>query len=122
MENLAPISPSLNSGPAGDQDIQQFDKGCGASKLKKDKREYSGAEARDRARPVPLPTQRGLSREEAAAYVGIGSTKFDEMVRDGRMPSPRRIDSRKLWDIRALDASFDRLPSDGDVSVNPWDN
>lgn len=38
-------------------------------------------------RPIP---RRGLSREEAAMYVGVGSTKFDEMVNDGRMPKPKR--------------------------------
>lgn len=52
-------------------------------------------------RPIP---RRGLSREEAAMYVGVGSTKFDEMVNDGRMPKPKRIDGRKLWDVRSLHA------------------
>lgn len=58
-------------------------------------------------RPVP---RRGLSRDEAAMYVGISASKFDELVASGRMPGPRRIDSRKVWDIRSLDVAFDRLP------------
>jgi excisionase family DNA binding protein len=37
---------------------------------------------------------RGLSRDEAARYIGVGTTKFDEMVADGRMPRPKRIDGR----------------------------
>jgi len=27
-----------------------------------------------------------MSRDEAARYVGVGATKFDEMVADGRKP------------------------------------
>jgi predicted DNA-binding transcriptional regulator AlpA len=68
--------------------------------------------------PANLPP-RGLSREESAAYVGVGTTKFDEMVDDGRMPKPVRIDGRNIWDRRALDQSFDALGTS--ESVNPWD-
>lgn len=66
---------------------------------------------------------RGLKRHEAAAYIGVGVSKFDEMVRDGRMPQPRRIDARKVWDLRELDQHFDALPSDGEEQDgdNPWD-
>lgn len=63
---------------------------------------------------------RGLGREIAARYVGVGVTKFDEMVLDGRMPQPKRVDGRKVWDRFALDAAFDALPSD-QSEVNPWD-
>jgi predicted DNA-binding transcriptional regulator AlpA len=52
---------------------------------------------------------RGLSREEAAYYVGIGLTLFDKMVADGRMPQPIRINSRVLWDVRELDSAFGQL-------------
>jgi hypothetical protein len=62
---------------------------------------------------------RGLSREQSAAYIGISPTKFDELVADGRMPKPKRIDSRKLWDVHALDLAFEALPDDG--GANPWD-
>lgn len=55
---------------------------------------------------------RGLCRAEAARWIGIGTTKFNEMVRDGRMPKPRIIDSRKVWDRIELDASFTDLPSE----------
>ncbi len=71
---------------------------------------------------VQPPTRRGLSRVLAAGYVGIGPTKFDEMVSDGRMPKPKRIDGRKVWDVRALDQFFEALPSDGDIDDNPWDD
>jgi predicted DNA-binding transcriptional regulator AlpA len=67
-------------------------------------------------RPVP---RRGLSRVEAAMYIGISPSKFDQLVADGRMPPPVRIDSRKLWDIRHLDLAFDALPAEN--VPNSWD-
>lgn len=66
--------------------------------------------------------RRGLSRVEAASYVGIGATLFDAMVRDGRMPSPIRIAGRVLWDIRALDVAFDRLSGHAQHETNEWDS
>ena len=68
--------------------------------------------------------QRGLSRNDAANYVGCGPTKFDEMVADGRMPPPRRIDGRKVWDVVELDSHFDALPHDDSaaVTVSSWDD
>lgn len=69
-------------------------------------------------RPVP---RRGLSREEAASYIGISPTKFDELVADRRMPRSIRIDGRKVWDVRELDLSFDALPRD-DCGGNSWDD
>ena len=63
------------------------------------------------SRPVP---RRGLSRDETAMYIGISASKFDELVRDVRMPGPKRIDGRKLWDVHALDLAFDWLPNDND--------
>ena len=75
-----------------------------------------------RTSPLPLGTMpRGLSRTQAAAYVGVSPTKFDELVGDGRMPRPKRIDGRRVWDIRALDAAFDRLDGDGEGG-DAWGN
>jgi predicted DNA-binding transcriptional regulator AlpA len=71
-------------------------------------------------RPIP---RRGLSREEAAMYLGISASKFDELVRDGRMPRPKRIDSRKIWDVRDLDVAFDALPAENPQSQGTsWDD
>jgi len=53
-------------------------------------------------------------------YIGISPSKFDELVADGRMPGPVKIDSRKLWDIRYLDLAFDTLPRENPVS-NSWE-
>ncbi|MEH2472627.1 putative DNA-binding transcriptional regulator AlpA [Nitrobacteraceae bacterium AZCC 2161] len=66
---------------------------------------------------------RGRNREQAAAHVGVGATKFDEMVRDERMPQPREIDGRVVWDVYELDEYFDRLPRRGqkNVALSPDD-
>ena len=70
--------------------------------------------------PPSLPP-RGLSRVQAAEYIGIGPTKFDEMVDDGRMPKPKRIDGRTVWDRIKIDAAFAAL-GEGDVYLaNEWD-
>ena len=66
----------------------------------------------------PTLEPRGLRRDDAAAYVGLGATKFDELVARGRMPKPFRIDGAVRWDRKKLDAALDAL-SDGDGS-NPW--
>jgi predicted DNA-binding transcriptional regulator AlpA len=65
---------------------------------------------------------RGLSRPQSAMYVGVSPTKFDELVRDGRMPGPKRIDGRVVWDKIRLDEAFGSLPDDGACKdENPWD-
>lgn len=66
---------------------------------------------RDRAQVLPLSLPpRGLSRCEAAAYIGVSPTLFDLMVKDGRMPPPKQINARTVWDRRQLDLAFDDLP------------
>jgi len=58
-------------------------------------------------------------------YLGVSASKFDELVRDGRMPAPRRIDARKVWDVLELDEAFDALPRDDSspsVNGNSWDD
>lgn len=77
------------------------------------------------ARQIALPPNlapRLVTREAAAAYTSVSPTKFDEMVRDGRMPKPRVIDARRAWDVRQLDAAIDDLPVDGIPAHNPWDD
>ena len=72
----------------------------------------------DRA-PRSTAEPRGLNRDNSARYVGVGTTKFDYMVKDGRMPKPKRVDGRNIWDRFGLDAAFEDLPSED--GVNPWD-
>ncbi|MFC3638178.1 hypothetical protein ACFONL_12480 [Camelimonas fluminis] len=59
---------------------------------------------------------RGLNRDEAAYYIGVGTTKFDQLVSDGRMPRGKRIDGRVIWDRAQLDVAFSDLgASEGNV-------
>jgi hypothetical protein len=71
---------------------------------------------------VAPPHARGLSRGEAARYVGISPAKFDELVRAGLMPGAKRIGARRVWDVRAVDLAFDALPEDTAADANPWDD
>jgi predicted DNA-binding transcriptional regulator AlpA len=66
---------------------------------------------------------RGLSRSQAAAYVGIGTTLFDRLVTAGKMPHPREIGGRRIWDRHEVDMAFDDLPRLGEAedASNPWD-
>ena len=70
-------------------------------------------------RPIP---RRGLSRDEAAMYIGVSAGKFDDMLNDRRMPAPRRIDGRKVWDVHELDLAFDALPRDDASARNSWED
>ena len=67
------------------------------------------------SRPTPI---RGLNRDQAATYIGVSASKFDEMVKDGRMPQSIKIDGRVVWDIRRIDLAFDLL-AEADGS-NAW--
>jgi predicted DNA-binding transcriptional regulator AlpA len=71
----------------------------------------TASERRHRSQP-----RRGLRRLEAAEYLGLSARKFDALVRDGKMPKPKRVDSIPIWDIDMLDHFFDLLPdSDADA-------
>ena len=70
---------------------------------------------------VEVVPRRGLNRVEAARYIGISTTKFDELVREEQMPRPFRIGSRTIWDLRKLDAAFDALSDEGKDSFANWD-
>jgi hypothetical protein len=61
-----------------------------------------------------------LSRVEAAAYLGISPSKFDEMRKDGRVGPAKLIDNRKVFDVRMLDEVFDALPPEGHGVDDDW--
>ena len=73
---------------------------------------------RDHVLPASL-APRGLSRVQAAAYVGVSPSLFDEMVKDERMPQPIRINARVLWDRLQLDEAFAAL-ADAKDGNDPW--
>lgn len=58
---------------------------------------------------------RGLSRVQAAAYIGVSPAMFDRMIKDRLMPKPVRVYSRTIWDIRKLDAAFGALDTEDAV-------
>ena len=68
---------------------------------------------------VEVVPRRGLSRQEAARYIGISVTLFDQLVAERTMPQPFKIRTRKLWDIRALDAAIDAL---AELDTVNWDD
>lgn len=71
---------------------------------------------------APSCPPRGLSRVAAAAYIGVSPSLFDTMVADGRMPIPKHINSRRVWDRLALDEAFAALPNGKEAADdNPWD-
>lgn len=79
--------------------------------------------------PTVLPPgliPRFLSRAEAAAYVGVSTTTFDQEVSDGWWPCARRRGAkgtRLTWDRVLLDAAADRAsglqahPRPGDAAA-----
>jgi excisionase family DNA binding protein len=72
--------------------------------------------------PTPAYLPLGLSLAKAAAYVGVGQTIFREMVEDGRMPHPRVVGRRRVFDSEEVRLAFKNLPVDGEiVTDNPWD-
>jgi predicted DNA-binding transcriptional regulator AlpA len=61
-----------------------------------------------------------MSRIEAAEYMGVSPSLFDTMVRDGRMPGPKLINTRTVWDRFALDRAFDQLPNRDQAADDEW--
>lgn len=56
-----------------------------------------------------LTERRCLSREEAAAYVGLSPSAFSDRVQAETFPKPLKLGRRSVWDRRALDLALDRL-------------
>ncbi len=75
---------------------------------------------RENILPTSLPP-RGLSRVQAAAYIGVSPSLFDQMVLDGRMPKPVRINARTVWDRLQLDEAFAALSDSHRDGDGPWD-
>lgn len=67
-------------------------------------------------RAFPFDCPRGLSRVEAARYIGVSPGTFDRLVEEGVMPKPKRIRARLVYDRLELDAAFDALGETQEVS------
>jgi predicted DNA-binding transcriptional regulator AlpA len=65
-----------------------------------------------------LTNPRGLRADDAAAYLGMGKTKFLELVGKGMIPRAFEIDGIKIWDRLDLDAVIDAAKQDTPPSEN----
>ncbi|NNM74790.1 helix-turn-helix transcriptional regulator [Enterovirga aerilata] len=68
---------------------------------------------------------RGLTKADAAAYVGVSVKKFTLLVQAGILPKPSVGD---VWDRKAIDAAFDKLSgmssdndNDADRALAEWE-
>lgn len=52
---------------------------------------------------------RAFRAERAAAYLAMGKSKFLELVDEGRLPRPVRIDGITTWDRLELDAAYEQM-------------
>lgn len=75
-------------------------------------------------KPSALPSNlppRGLSRTEAAAYIGVSPSLFDILVKDGEMPRPKAIRSRRIWDRWQVDKSFSASDGGDPDDTEDWE-
>ncbi|RWN61444.1 MAG: hypothetical protein EOR99_31015 [Mesorhizobium sp.] len=78
----------------------------------------------DSLRPV------GINRDQPAALIGIGPSLFDRLIIARKMPEPRPIAGRLIWDVEEVAAAFRALPHRCEPvssldhttpAVNSWD-
>jgi hypothetical protein len=69
------------------------------------------------SRPVP---RRGLSRTEAAIYLGISPSKFDELRKANRIAPPKVLDGRLIFTVERLDEFLDALPDENQTDDGEW--
>jgi excisionase family DNA binding protein len=61
----------------------------------------------------PLYPPRWMRPAEAARWCGMSRSKFDQLVKDGRLPAPKTIDGIVVWDHYRLDAAVELFPDRG---------
>jgi predicted DNA-binding transcriptional regulator AlpA len=60
-----------------------------------------------------------LNREQAAQYVGVSPSLFDELVANGRMPKGVVLSERRFgWVQRELDGAIATLPRKGETETD----
>jgi hypothetical protein len=64
--------------------------------------------------------RRGLSRTEAAVYLGISASKFDELRKAHRIAPPKVLDGRLIFTVERLDEFLDSLPDEDGASNDEW--
>jgi excisionase family DNA binding protein len=60
-----------------------------------------------------LPIRRGLDENEAAVYLSLSPSFFRKLVTQKKMPRPRLVGERRIWDVEELDLAFKALPREG---------
>lgn len=73
------------------------------------------------SRAISAPEPRLFDENTAAAYLGIGKTRFRQRWQAGELPQPHRDGRRILWDRRLLDRYVDALSGLGATSGS-WDD
>jgi hypothetical protein len=63
-----------------------------------------------------LPVRRGLDENEAAIYLSLSPSFFRKLVGQRKMPRPRVVGERRIWDVEELDLAFKALPREGGES------
>ncbi|MEK7994575.1 MAG: hypothetical protein AAB403_12295 [Planctomycetota bacterium] len=46
---------------------------------------------------------------------------FDQMVKQGRLPEPKKFGVASVWDMQLLDQAFGDTPSSANDDPNPFD-
>lgn len=64
---------------------------------------------------------RGLSRVEAARYIGVSPGTFDKLVDDGSMPKAKQIRARRVWDRLEVDTAFTAMGRGAEDGEEPND-
>jgi hypothetical protein len=64
--------------------------------------------------------RRGLSRLEAATYLGISPSKFDELRKAHRIAPPKVLDGCLIFTVEKLDEFLDSLPDENQTSSVDW--
>ncbi|MDR3488732.1 MAG: hypothetical protein P4M05_27995 [Bradyrhizobium sp.] len=77
--------------------------------------------ARSRTALVMTPEKFGLTKAEAAAYIGVTSASFEAMVVNGDMPQARRFGSVERWIRHELERAAMDMPAAAPKIANPYD-
>jgi hypothetical protein len=78
------------------------------------------AQAERRSTTIRPMLRRGLSRVEAAAYIGVSPSKFDQLRRSGRLAAPKVLDGRLIFTVERLDEFLDALPDENQTPDDEW--
>jgi hypothetical protein len=77
-------------------------------------------EARRPSEAIRPLVRRGLSRIEAATYLGISPSKFDELRKANRIAPAKVLDGRLIFTTERLDEFLDALPDENQTGNDDW--